>query len=143
MLIVSKCFTGECCRYDGGSKIDPEIAELVNAGWAIPVCPEQLGGLPTPRVPSELTASGERVLEGQARAVTKDGRDVTEEFVRGAEEALRIAKENRCMLAILKARSPSCGCGQIYDGSFTGALAPGDGVTAALFKREGIEVIPR
>ena len=143
MIVISKCFTGECCRYDGGTNLIPELAALMESGEAVAVCPEQLGGLPTPRVPSELTASGERVLEGLARAVTKDGRDVTEEFVRGAEEALRIAKENRCMLAILKARSPSCGCGQIYDGSFTGALAPGDGVTAALFKREGIEVIPR
>ena len=140
MIIVSKCFTGECCRYDGKSKPDPEILALVESGGAIPVCPEQLGGLPTPRTPSELTGSGERVLLGEARAVTRDGRDVTEEYLRGAYEALRTAKEAGAHKAILKAKSPSCGCGLIYDGSFSGRLTQGDGVTAALFKSAGIEV---
>ena len=143
MLIVSKCLTGECCRYDGASKPDSEIVELVRSGKAIALCPEQLGGLPTPRTPSELEASGELVLDGKARAVTRCGRDVTKEFVRGAEEALRIAKECGAKEAILKARSPSCGAGLIYDGSFCGKLAPGDGVTAALFKRNGISVSQR
>jgi len=140
MIIVSKCFTGECCRYDGRSKPVPEIAALVERGEAIPVCPEQLGGLPTPRVPSELESSGELVLDGQARAVTADGRDVTKEYVRGAYAALSIAQMHGVSRAILKAKSPSCGSGLIYDGSFSGKLACGDGVTAALFKRNGIAV---
>ncbi len=143
MIVVSKCFTGECCRYDGRSKPDPEIAALVEAGEAVAVCPEQLGGLPTPRVPSELTGSGERVLIGLERAVTKDGRDVTREYVSGAYEALRLAKEAGCTRAVLKARSPSCGQGEIYDGSFSGRIVPGDGVTAALFKANGITVETR
>lgn len=140
MIIVSKCFTGECCRYDGLSKPDPAICALIERGEAVAVCPEQLGGLPTPRVPAELTGSGELALEGRARVMTRGGRDVTEEFIKGAHEALRIAKEAGCRRAVLKAKSPSCGCGLIYDGSFSGTLTEGDGVTAALFKRAGITV---
>lgn len=143
MLIVSKCLVGECCRYDGKSSPDEEIVALVKAGKATPVCPEQLGGLPTPRTPAELTASGELVLEGRGSAVTKDGRDVTCAFVSGAWEALRIAKEAGAKRAILKAKSPSCGCGLIYDGSFEGRLVQGSGVTAALFQRNGIAVETR
>ena len=140
MLIVSKCLTGCPCRYDGRSVPDPEIRALVERGEALAVCPEQLGGLPTPRVPAELTGSGEDVLEGRARAVTHGGRDVTREFVLGAERALGAALACGAKKALLKGKSPSCGCGRIYDGSFTGALVPGDGVTAALFRRNGIEV---
>ena len=143
MLIVSKCLTGERCRYDGASKPDPEIAAMVERGEAVAVCPEQLGGLSTPRTPAELTGSGELVLGGRARAVTRDGRDVTAQFVLGAREALRTAQEHGCSRAILKAKSPSCGCGAIYDGSFTGRITAGDGVTAALFRREGIEIETR
>lgn len=143
MIIVSKCFTGECCRYDGRSNYDPEIAALVERGEATAVCPEQLGGLPTPRTPAELTGSGELVLCGLASAVARDGRDVTEHFISGAEEALRTAVSHGCTRAILKAKSPSCGVGLIYDGSFSSSLVPGDGVTAALFKRAGIEVESR
>lgn len=143
MLIVSKCLTGECCRYDGRSKPDPEIAALVNEGRAIAVCPEQLGGLPTPRVSAELTGTGEDVLSGKARAVTRDGRDVTEKFVTGAEKTLAIARLAGAKRAILKAKSPSCGCGLIYDGSFSGRLVPGTGVAAALLEKNGIEVETR
>ena len=140
MILVSKCLTGCPCRYDGASKPDPAIKALVESGGAIAVCPEQLGGLPTPRVPAELTGSGEDVLDNKARAVTYDGRDVTAQFVLGAERALAIAKENGIKRAILKGKSPSCGMGRIYDGSFTGTLAPGSGVTAALLLRNGITV---
>ncbi|MBO4563033.1 MAG: DUF523 domain-containing protein [Clostridia bacterium] len=143
MLIVSKCLTGECCRYDGRSKPDPEICALVEKGLAVAVCPEQLGGLPTPRVPAELTTTGEHVLIGGGRAITRDGRDVTREFVAGAWAALKIAKEAGASRAILKAKSPSCGAGEIYDGSFSGRLAEGRGVTAALFIKNGIEVETR
>ena len=140
MLIVSKCLTGDCCRYDGGSKPDERIRELVSKGEAIAVCPEQLGGLPTPRTPTELTASGEMVLAGRGCAVMRDGTDVTSCFIKGAYAALKIAREAGATRAVLKARSPSCGCGEIYDGSFTGKLAPGSGVAAALFALYGIEV---
>lgn len=140
MIVVSKCLTGACCRYDGKSKPEPNIRGLVDRGEAVAVCPEQLGGLPTPRVPAELTGSGELVLDGMARVVASDGRDVTEEYISGAKEALRIALEFGCTRAILKSKSPSCGCGLVHDGSFTGGLTEGDGVTTALFKRAGIEV---
>lgn len=139
MLIVSKCLTGECCRYDGGSKPNERIKALVEAGLAVAVCPEQLGGLSTPRTPTELTADGAEVLAGRGRAVMKDGTDVTAEFIKGAYAALDIAKSCGAAKAILKAHSPSCGAGLIYDGSFSGRLKEGSGVTAALFAANGIE----
>ena len=140
MIIVSKCLTGECCRYDGGSKPDERIIELVKNGLAVPVCPEQLGGLPTPRKPSELTADGAEVLMGRGCVVMCDGTDVTEAFIKGANAALDIAKACGAERAVLKAHSPSCGCGLVYDGSFSGKLIPGSGVTAALFEANGIKV---
>ncbi len=140
MIVVSKCLAGECCRYDGGSKPDARAAELVKNGLAVPVCPEQLGGLPTPRCPSELTCDGAEVLAGRGRVVMKNGADVTGEFIAGAQAALRIARECGAKHAILKAHSPSCGCGLVYDGSFTGRLVPGRGVTAALFEANGITI---
>lgn len=140
MLLVSKCLTGECCRYDAKSTPDPEITATVERGEAIAVCPEQLGGLPTPRVSAELTGTGEDVLDGKARAVTRDGRDVTEAFLLGAYKALETAKDAGIEHAILKAKSPSCGMGAIYDGSFKGKLVNGNGVTSALLLRNGIEV---
>lgn len=140
MIIVSKCLAGACCRYNGGAKPDERIMRLVAEGRAVPVCPEQLGGLATPRLPTELTASGEQVLEGRGRAVMRDGTDVTAEFIAGANAALAIAKQCMASHAVLKANSPSCGCGQIYDGSFTGRLKKGRGVAAALFEANGITV---
>ena len=126
MIVVSKCFTGECCRYDGRSKPDPEIAALVEAGEAVAVCPEQLGGLPTLRVPSELTGSGERVLIGLERAVTKDGRDVTREYVSGAYDALRLAKEKGArVLSIVNVRgAPPAGRARNTTGAIRGASSP-------------------
>lgn len=143
LLIVSKCLIGGCCRYDGKCKPDPELCALAASGRVIAVCPEQLGGLPTPRVSAELTGSGELVLEGKARAVTRDGRDVTDAFLAGACSALRTAEEAGAKRAVLKAKSPSCGMGLIYDGSFSGRLVRGNGVTAALFIKNGIEVETR
>ena len=133
MIIVSACLAGYRCRYDGKIVPDDEIVALVKQGCAIPVCPEMLGGLPCPRIPAERTEDGLRV-------VTREGNDVTEAFTSGAFEALRMAKLFGCDRAILKANSPSCGCGQIYDGTFSGTLIEGDGVTAELFKKNGIAV---
>ena len=133
MIIVSACLAGYRCRYDGKTVPDDAIVDLVRTGNAIPVCPEMLGGLPCPRVPSERTADGERV-------VTKEGTDVTEAFRRGADETLRLAQLYGCTRAILKARSPSCGKGTVYDGTFSGTLREGDGVTAELLMKHGITV---
>lgn len=140
MLIVSACLAGYRCRYDGGVKPDAEVIELVRSGNAIPVCPEALGGLSMPREPAECTQDGAAVLTGRGRVVSRTGADVTEAFLKGAHESLRIARLYGCERAILKANSPSCGCGTIYDGSFSGGKKPGDGVTAALFKINGIPV---
>ena len=133
MIIVSACLAGYRCRYDGKTVPNDAIVALVKRGEAIPVCPEMMGGLPCPRVPSERTADG-------AHVITKDGADVTEAFERGAAETLRMARLYGCETAILKARSPSCGLGLIYDGTFSGTLREGDGVTAALLKENGIAV---
>ncbi len=131
-FLVSACLVGVRCRYDGQSKPDARVLELMQQGRVIPVCPEQLGGLPTPRVSAERRGDG---------VITKDGRDVTEEFRRGAEEAVRVARLAGCRKAILKARSPSCGSGKIYDGTFSGTQVDGDGVCAALCKANGIQVV--
>lgn len=130
-LLVSACLLGTSCRYDGKSKADARVQALVGKYEIISVCPEQLGGLPTPRVPSERR--GERV-------VTAGGRDVTEAYRRGAEAALALCRQNGCEAAVLKEKSPSCGCGQIYDGTFSRRLIAGDGVTVELFKAHGIVV---
>ena len=130
-ILISACLLGCRCRYDGGSKPHPVAEKLAARHDLIPVCPEQLGGLPTPRPPAERR--GERVL-------TAAGGDVTEQYRRGAEEALSLYRLLGCDAAVLKERSPSCGSGQIYDGSFSKTLASGDGVTAELLKRNGIPV---
>ncbi len=130
-IVISACLLGENCRYDGKSKPNEKALELVSKYCLVPVCPEVLGGLPTPRKPSEI--NGDRV-------VMIDGTDVTCEYCLGAEKALKIAKENEITLAVLKARSPSCGKGLVYDGTYTGTLASGNGVTARLFLKNGITV---
>lgn len=133
-VIVSACLLGERCKYSGGSNENEDVKALLQEkGWEpVPVCPEVMGGLQTPRTPAELR--GDRV-------VTKQGRDVTAEFLRGAEQALALAREHHCTLAILKEKSPSCGSGKIYDGSFSGTLISGDGKTAQLFKAEGVAIV--
>ena len=131
-ILVSACLLGVRCRYDGESKLCQVVLDLAKEHELIPACPEQLGGLPTPRTPAEI--QGERV-------VTRDGRDVTKEYQKGAEEAARLYQLLRCDCAILKARSPSCGCGQVYDGTFSGALTPGDGIAAQALKRINARVI--
>ena len=138
MYLVSACLAGYNCRYDAKNCLDEEILELVNNGKALPLCPEQLGGLPTPRISGELRpCDGEKV-----KVFGKNGEDLTEYYVRGANHTLAMCLAIGVRKAILKSRSPSCGCGVVYDGSFTGRLVPGDGVTTALLKRHGIEVRP-
>ena len=130
-LLVSACLLGTPCRYDGRSKADARIQALAEKYELVPVCPEELGGLPTPREPSER--QGERI-------VMRSGRDVTAEYRRGAEAALALCLQNGCKAAVLKEKSPSCGCGQVYDGTFSRRLIEGDGVTAELLKAHGVAV---
>ena len=131
-ILVSACLLGVNCRYKGDSCENEGVLKLLEKHTLIPVCPEQLGGLKTPRAPSEIVSG---------RVMNNLGEDVTKEYSLGAASALRIAKLNKVRLAILKSRSPSCGCGQIYDGSFTGRKIPGDGICAALLKKNGIKVV--
>lgn len=132
MKIVSACLAGVHCRYDCKAQSRSDIEKMVQNGQAIPVCPEQLGGLPTPRPPAER-------VENQV--LTKSGQDVTNQYKAGATEALNIAKLCGATEALLKSKSPMCGCGKIYDGSFTGTLAEGDGVFTELLKKHGIKVV--
>lgn len=141
MILVSACLLGVNCKYNGGNNLSKEILGLLDIKGIVPICPEQLGGLTTPRIPAEMQAEdGLSIINGVGRVVNKEGEDVTEEFLKGAGETLRIAELLDIKLALLKARSPSCGCGLIYDGSFSGVLKSGDGVTAALLKKSGIAV---
>lgn len=130
-VIVSACLAGVHCRYDCASQERVDIRKMVENGEALPVCPEQLGGLPTPREPSEIV--GDKVL-------TINGRDVTAEFEKGAEEALGMALLINANEAYLKSRSPSCGHGKIYDGTFSGKLVEGDGYFTKLLKEKNIKV---
>ena len=133
--VVSGCLAGLSCRYDGGSNPCPEVMRLVAAGLAVPVCPESLSGLPVPRPPCEqVHDEGEN---GDVRVVSRTGEDVTRAFTRGADRALAAALATGCREAILKARSPSCGVGQVYDGSFSHTLRPGDGLWAQRLRAAG------
>lgn len=131
-LLISACLLGVSCRYDGKSKPIPEAEKLIGKYELIPVCAEIMGGLPTPRVPAEIS---------EGKVITKDGRDVTEEYIKGAKEVLRLGKLFGCKKALLKEKSPSCGSGIIHNGKFDGGLAEGFGKTAALLLENGIEVI--
>ena len=130
--VVSACLAGVPCRYDGRSIPHPGVLELVRTGQALPVCPEVLGGLPVPRVPCERR---------DGRVLAADGADCSEAYLAGAVRALQLALARGCSWAILKARSPSCGIGYIYDGSFTRRLIPGDGVFAGLARAEGFTLM--
>ena len=130
-ILVSACLLGLRCRYDGQSKPNAKVLALGEMHTLVPCCPEQLGGLPTPRSPSEW--QGERI-------VNKAGQDVTEQYLRGGEEAVRLARTLGCQAAVLKERSPACGSREIYDGSFTGALRPGKGSAAKALEAAGIPV---
>ena len=132
MVIVSACLAGFPCRYDGKAKPCEAVMALVWAGEAIPICPEQLGGLPTPRPPCELK---------NGRAVDNTGADRTAEYCRGAQAALAVARTYGATRALLQKRSPSCGVGWIYDGTFSKTLVQGDGITARVLAENGIQVI--
>lgn len=131
-ILVSACLLGLECRYDGRSVPREDVIALGKKYHLVPVCPEIYGGLPTPRTPSERV--GERVL-------MRDGNDVTENYRRGALAAARLCELEGIKIAVLKAKSPSCGKGMIYDGSFSGKLTVGDGVTAEYLTRVGVKVL--
>lgn len=131
-ILVSMCLAGVPCNYIGEAAPCQEVIDLVDQGRALPVCPEQLGGLTTPRAPAEKLDN---------RVITQDGGDVTAEFAKGAHRTLLIAQQVGAEVAILKSRSPSCGKGTIYDGTHTGTLIPGSGLTAELLMKNGIQVL--
>lgn len=141
-ILVSACLAGVNCKYSGGHNLVPALAELVRQGRAVPVCPETLGGLAIPRPPAEIRGGdGHDVLAGKARVVDREGRDVTAAFLRGAQATLAKARKVNADLIVLKEKSPSCGSGLIYDGTFSGTTRPGAGVTAALLREQGYRVM--
>lgn len=130
-ILISACLLGENCKYSGGNNYHPAVEALREGYELIPVCPERMGGLPTPRVPAER--AGDRVIN-------RDGADVTDAFRLGAEKALETARTLGILKAVFQVRSPSCGSGTIYDGTFTGTLTAGKGVTAELLEANGVRV---
>lgn len=131
MIIVSACLAGVECRYNGQDFSVPEVIEMVRKGQAIPICPEILAGLPIPRCSVE---------QYDGRILSKEGQDLTTEYERGAKIALQIAQVVGCKKAILKSKSPTCGCGKIYDGTFSGRLITGEGIFCTLLKNANIGV---
>ncbi|MCS7178742.1 MAG: DUF523 domain-containing protein [Anaerolineae bacterium] len=142
VILVSACLLGLPTAYHGGGHPVADLIRLAALGAVIPICPEVAGGLPIPRPPMEIVGgSGGDVLDGQARVLTAKGEDVTDAFLRGAERALALVRRYGIRLAVMKARSPSCGSLAIYDGSHRGRLIPGEGVTVALLRRAGVRVV--
>ena len=141
VYLVSACLLGFPTAYDGNGRSQAELLELATRVWVVPICPEVAGGLPVPRPPAEtVSGDGDDVLDGRARVVTIAGEDVTRAYLRGAEWALEAAQRYGISLAILKQRSPSCGSSCVYDGTHSGRLVAGQGVTAALLRRHGVVV---
>lgn len=134
MIIISACLAGVNCKYNGGNNLSKDIIEIMKEGKGVLVCPEQLGGLTTPRVPCEI------VDNIDVKVINKFNEDKTLEFIKGAEETLRIAKTVNAKIAILKSKSPSCGCGLIYDGTFSGNITEGNGITTEYLIKNGIKV---
>lgn len=130
-ILVSACLLGENCKYNGGNNKYEDLLKLGEKHQLIPICPECFAGLPIPRVPSEIK---------NGKVFSKDGKDLTDEFYDGAEKALYVAQEAGCQIAVLKERSPSCGFGKIYDGSFSGNTINGNGITAGLLYENGITI---
>lgn len=141
MLVVSACLVGVNCKYNGENNDNEKVKEFLKDKEYIVVCPEQLGGLTTPRDPSEINIKdGNEVLHGESKVISCKNIDVTDNFIKGARESLKIAQMFNCNKALLKEGSPSCGCNFIYDGTFSGNKISGKGVTAALFNENNIEV---
>lgn len=136
MIFVSACLVGINCKYSGGNNYNQNVFDLVKEGKAIPICPEQLGGLQTPRNPAEI-----KIIDGKKYVIDDNNKNVTKNFEKGAKEVLELAKKLNIKKAILQARSPSCGVGKIYSGNFDGKLVQGNGILAELFIENGIEVI--
>lgn len=130
-ILISACLLGVSCRYDGKSCPNEKALLLKEKYNLIPVCAEILGGLPTPRLPCEIR---------DGRVIRSDSADITSQYVKGAQEVLRLAKAFNCCIAVLKERSPSCGKGKIYDGNFSGTVTVGDGITASLLTENNIKI---
>lgn len=130
-ILVSACLLGVNCKYSGGNNLCPAVAALKTRYHLVPICPEVMGGLSTPRPPAERQG---------ARVINKEGTDVTEQYRKGAEEAAKLGELYGCKMAVLKSRSPSCGCDVIYDGTFSGTRISGDGVTVQHLKALGYAV---
>lgn len=140
-ILCSACLLGVNCQYNGKNKLKKKLIKLSKKEILIPVCPEQLGGLSTPRPAAEIKGGdGNDVFSSKASVIRRNGKNVTRYFINGAREVLKIARLYRIKKAILRQNSPACGCGLIYDGSFTGRKIKGDGVTTALLKKNRIKV---
>lgn len=141
LVVLSACLAGVPCTHEAAANTRVWAALLNAQGRAVLVCPEVAGGLPTPRPAAEIQGGvGSDVLDGRARVSDVHGTDVTEQYLHGAGAAVLAAEDSGAKIAVLKARSPSCGCGKVYDGSFSGATRSGDGVAAALLRRKGLTV---
>ena len=136
MILISACLVGMNCKYNGENNFNEKALELVKSGKAIPICPEQLGGLTTPRDPSEI-----KIIDNKRHVINNKNKDVTEEFERGAKEVLKLAKELNVEKVILQSRSPSCGVGKIYSGNFDKVLIDGNGILAQMLIDNNIEVV--
>lgn len=142
MIAVSACLLGINCKYNGNNNENEKVVNYLKDKKFILICPEQLGGLSTPRSPAEIiNGDGYSVINNESKIVDKNNKDVSSEFIKGANECLKMAKIYECREAILKEGSPSCGSNYIYDGSFSGKKISGVGTTTALFKKNGIKVI--
>ena len=135
-ILVSACLLGINCKYSGGNNFNQKIFDMVKEGKAIPICPEQLGGLETPRNPAEI-----RIIDGIQHVIDNKGNDLTKQFEKGAKEVIEFAKQLGVKSFILQPRSPSCGIGKIYSGNFDGKLVTGNGILVELCKNNGIEAI--
>jgi len=140
MYIISACLCGVNCKYSGQNNLNERCLKLFREGKAVLVCPEQLGGLQTPRNPVELMNTASEVADGEGKALSNKGEDVTKQFLNGAYETLKIAKELGATKAILKEGSPSCGSNFVYDGTFNGNKIKGKGITAYILESQGITV---
>ena len=141
-ILVSACLLGTCCNHEGRASLRPRVQRLSPSARLVPICPEVVGGLATPRSAAEIVGGdGADVLSGSARVCTADGDDVTAAYVRGAAAAVELARATGATRAVLKARSPSCGAVDVYDGTFTRTLRSGEGVTAAALRAAGVEVV--